>query len=595
MRNHYLPGDHRLADGSTPDEDTHPGVLGPRQGCPHEGGHQARIRQHLLALAVCLALSLLFFGPQILTRMSSWLLSDQPQDASIFVWMLRWWPYAIGHHIDPLFTTAAWAPGGINLAWVTSVPALGIVMAPVTQAFGPVFAFNVAELAAPALTAWTGYLLCRRITGAFWPALAGGLLFGFSPDLISEVGQGHPNLTLTFLIPLAGYLAVRLLEGSIRARWAVPLLGLVLAVQLYLSTEVFATLTLVGGLLAIVGYALGDGDLRRRLRRAAALVAGGYAVAAVLGAPLLYVAFTRPRPYKPVAFTGLTHGVQSAADFLGYVLPGRFTVLGEQFGQRWGHDGDPWYLGGPLILLLILFLITERRHRSTWVLAVGLVLTLLLSLGSTLAIFGAHVLPWRALSAIPVLHRAQPGRMISYVFLLAGIAVAIWLARPARHRLARWVLAVAALLVIMPNATGNVWARQVPVPPLLTAGGYHRYLTPGETVWVVAPYHSRQMVWQATTGFSFRLAGGFFGVTPPGLHRPGEQAILGTGSVTGARRASIRAFLRSHQAGAVLMAEEPTAVVHAMAQATGVPGVRQGGMVVFQLHRAPGGHPAKQR
>lgn len=594
MRNHYLPGDRPVADGSSPDEDTTQGAPGPGEGRLLAGGHRARAREHLLALAVSLALCLLFFGPQILTRMSSWLLSSQPQDASIFVWMLRWWPYAIGHHIDPLFTTAAWAPGGINLAWVTSVPALGIAMTPLTQAFGPVFAFNVAQLAAPALAAWTGYLLCRRIVGSFWPALAGGLVFGFSPDLISEVGQGHPNLALTFLIPLVGYLAVRLLEGSIRARWAVPLLGIVLAVQLYLSTEVFATLTLIGVLLAIIGYALGGSDARRRLRRAAAPLAGGYAVAVALGTPLLYVAFTRPRPYKPVAFTGLTHGVQSASDFLGYVLPGRFTVLGEQFGHRWGRDGDPWYLGAPLILLLILFLITERRRSSTWVLAVGLLVTLLLSLGSSLAIFGAHILPWRALSAVPVLDRAQPGRMISYAYLLAGITVAIWLARPSRHRAERWVLAVAALLVILPNAFGNVWARQVPVPPLLATGAYQRYLTPGETVWVVDPYHSRQMIWQAETGFWFRMAGGFFGVTPPGLHPPAEQAVLGSGSVTGATPASMRAFLRSHHVGAVLMAEEPASVIYAMAKATGVIGVQHGGIVIFRLDRGRASQTAGQ-
>lgn len=595
MRNHYLPGDRPATGGSTADEDTRQESSGPGESHSPARGRPARTREHLLALAVSVGFSLLFFGPWILYRMSSWFLSGQPQDGSIFVWMLRWWPYAIGHHLDPLFTTAAWAPGGINLAWVTSVPALAVVMTPLTQAFGPLFAFNVAQLAAPALAAWTGYLLCRRIVGSFWPALAGGLLFGFSPDLISELGQGHPNLALTFLIPLAAYLAVRLLEGSVRARWAVPLLGIVLAVQLYLSTEVFATLTLTGVLLAIVGFALGGSELRWRLRRAALPAAGGYAVALVLGSPLLYAAFTRPRPYKPVAFTGLTHGVRSAADFLGYVLPGRFTILGGQVGHRWGRDGDPWYLGAPLILLLILFVISERHRRRTWLLAVGLLLILLLSLGSSLAVFGVHILPWRALSAVPVLNRAQPGRLVSYAFLLAGIAMAIWLARPGRHRVGRWLLAVAALLVILPNATGNVWARQVPVPPLLTSGGYHGYLMPGETVWVVDPYHSRQMIWQAETGFSFRLAGGFFGVTPPGLHPPAAQAVLGSGSVTGATATSIRSFLRSHHAGAVLMAEEPAATVHAMARATGVAGVQHAGVVVFQLDRALASQAARQR
>ena len=193
MRNHYLPGDRPATGGPAADEDTRQDGAGPAESRSPGRGRRARTREHLLALAVSVGLSLLFFGPWILYRMSSWFLSGQPQDGSIFVWMLRWWPYAIGHHLDPLFTTAAWAPGGINLAWVTSVPALAVVMTPLTQAFGPLFAFNVAQLAAPALAAWTGYLLCRRIVRSFWPALAGGLLFGFSPDLISELARGIPT------------------------------------------------------------------------------------------------------------------------------------------------------------------------------------------------------------------------------------------------------------------------------------------------------------------------------------------------------------------------------------------------------------------
>lgn len=573
--------------------DTGQGTPGPEPGRTAGRGRRRRTREHLLALAACLALSLLFLGPWILGRMSTWFLSAQPQDGSIFVWMLRWWPYAIAHRTDPLFTTAAWAPGGINLAWVTSVPSLAVAMIPVTSAFGPFVAFNVSQLAAPALASWTGYLLCRRITGSFLPALTGGLCFGFSPFLLGEIGQGHPNLSLQFLVPLAAYLVLRRAEGSIGGRWFVPLLGALLAIQLYLSTEVFATMTLMGALYGVTGLVLGGRAWRPRLRRAIGATAGAYAVALALGSPLLWVAFTRPRPYKPVAFSGLTHGARGAADFLGYVIPGRFTVLGGQLGGRWGRDGNPWYFGIPLLLLLILFLVTERRKRRTWMIAAGLVITLALSAGGSLAVFGARVLPWRLVSAVPVLDRAQPGRLTGYAFLLSGVAVALWLARPDRgwRRPARWVLAGLAVLAIVPNLTGNVWARRVPVPPLLSAGAYHRYLSPGETVWAVDSFHSRQMVWQAETGFSFRLAGGFFGVTPPGLRPPAAQARLGTGSVSGASVASMRAFLGSHRAGAVLMAEEPAAAVRAMARATGVAGIRRGGMVIFRLGR---GSPASR-
>ena len=545
-----------------------------------------RMQEHLLALVLFTVLSLLLLGPWILGRMSTWLLSAQPQDGSIFVWALRWWPYALAHHVDPLYTTVAWAPGGINLAWVTSVPALAVTMTPVTLAFGPLVAFNAAQLVAPVLASWTGYLLCRKIVGSFGPALIGGLCFGFSPFLIGEVGQGHPNLSLAFLVPAAAYLVLRLVEGSIRPRWFVPVLGVLLAVQIYLSTEVFATMTLIGALAGLVGLAVGGRTARQRLWRVTGPVAAAYGVALVLAAPLLYVAFTRPVPYKPVRFGGLAHGAQSTADFLGYVIPGRFTILGGQVGHRWGPDGDPWYFGVPLILLLILFLITEWRQRRTWMVAASLALTLALSIGGSLAVFGAHVLPWRLVSALPVLGRAQPGRLVSYAFLFLGIVVAMWLARPVRRWL-RWALAVLALLAILPNVTSNVWARQVPVPRLLTTGAYRRYLTPGETVWVVDAFHSRQMIWQAGTGFSFRLAGGFFGVTPPGLRPAAAQAELGLGSVGGASVPDVRAFLRSHRVGAVLMAEEPRIAVRAMARATGVTGIQRGGVVIFRIGMRP--------
>src|SRR5205814_781487 len=150
-------------------------------------------------------------------------------------------------------TTAAWAPGGINLAWVTSVPLPAVALSPVTAVSGPFFSFNLVELAAPALAAWTAYLLCRHLVGAFLPALAGGFFFGFSPYLIDEFGMGHPNLSLVFLVPLAAYLVVRLLDGSLPARWVIPLLGVVLGVQLYISTETFATLTFMGFLFALIG------------------------------------------------------------------------------------------------------------------------------------------------------------------------------------------------------------------------------------------------------------------------------------------------------------------------------------------------------
>ncbi len=541
-----------------------------------------RAAEHLAAGVLFAGTALLLFGPRILGGMTTRLLSASTQDGSIFVWMFRWWPYAIAHHLNPWFTTVAWAPGGINLAWSTSVPAPAVAMAPLTQALGPLFSYNAVQLAAPVLAAWTGYLLCRRIVGSFAPAVLGGLCFGFSPSLIDEFGQGHPNLSLVFLIPVAAYLTLRLLEGSIRSRWLVCLLGIVLALQIYVSTEVAATLTLMGALFGVAGYALGEPGWRPRLRRAIGPVCAAYAVALVLALPLLYAAFTRLRPYKPIYFRTIGQGASGRGDLLRYVIPGRFTILGDQFGQRWGPYGNPWYFGIPLLVLLILFVITERHRRRTWALAAGLLLTLVLSTGDMLAVAGAHVLPWRLFALLPLLNRAQPGRLVSYAFLIAAVMVAIWLARPGR-RPVRWAAAALAALTILPNVGSNVWVRQVPMPRLLASGAYRRYLVRGETVWLVDPYHNRPMIWQAETGFAFRTAGGFFGVTPPGLPDADAQARLGLGSPQGISAPDIRTFLTSHRVGTVLMAEEPPGVVRAMAGITGVAGIQLGGMVVFQL------------
>ena len=83
-------------------------------------------------------------------------------DSDVFVWALRWWPWAIGHGANPLLSHVVWAPTGYNVAWTTTVPVAAIVVSPVTLAFGPVVAFDVLSLVAPALAAWTAYLLCMR-------------------------------------------------------------------------------------------------------------------------------------------------------------------------------------------------------------------------------------------------------------------------------------------------------------------------------------------------------------------------------------------------------------------------------------------------
>src|ERR1700683_2138497 len=56
---------------------------------------------------------------------------DPPQ----LMWLMAWWPHALAHGLNPLFSDAIWAPRGINLAWATSMPlASSIAAAPIAIA-----------------------------------------------------------------------------------------------------------------------------------------------------------------------------------------------------------------------------------------------------------------------------------------------------------------------------------------------------------------------------------------------------------------------------------------------------------------------------
>ena len=54
------------------------------------------------------------------------------------------------------------------------VPGAALIFYPVTAIAGPLFAYNLAMLLCPVLAAFFTFLLCRRLTGQFWPALFGG-------------------------------------------------------------------------------------------------------------------------------------------------------------------------------------------------------------------------------------------------------------------------------------------------------------------------------------------------------------------------------------------------------------------------------------
>ena len=89
-------------------------------------------------------------------------------------------------------------------------------MWPLTWLANPVVSFNVLTLLAPALSAWTAFLLARYLTRDRFASFIGGYLFGFSSY---ELGQllGHLHMDLIFIVPLL--LLFALLAAVVAALW----------------------------------------------------------------------------------------------------------------------------------------------------------------------------------------------------------------------------------------------------------------------------------------------------------------------------------------------------------------------------------------
>src|SRR5436309_3909197 len=127
--------------------------------------------QGLSALLLYAAVSVGLYAYPILGRFGSAYVGVGKTDSKLYMWSLTWMPYALAHALNPLSTQMVWAPGGVNLAWVTTIPGPAMAMIPVTKLFGALAAYNVLLVAAPALAGWGAYLVCKRVTNRFWPSV----------------------------------------------------------------------------------------------------------------------------------------------------------------------------------------------------------------------------------------------------------------------------------------------------------------------------------------------------------------------------------------------------------------------------------------
>jgi hypothetical protein len=516
------------------------------------------------------------------------LLSSLYGEASVFVW----WARAVPHASNPLLTKAAWAPSGMNLAWVTTLPGPSLVLTPLTRVAGPAASFNLLVLLSPPLTAWTAYLLAHRVTRRVLPALVGGFFFGFSPAIMREVQQGHPNLTMLFLLPLGVYLIVRRLEGSLGPVSFVLSLAAVLVGQFSIFIETFATATVIGVLIGVTAWAFAPSTTRRRLLDVGKLAAISYAIVAVVISPFLYTAFAYPEVAKPRDFSGLALGLHSLGDVGRFVRPGPAMALGPGIGHH-HPDVNFWYIGLPLLLLLAMFFFRGRQDWKVRTLALGFALCVILALGPSLPVSGHRIpLPWTLFAHLPLLGRARPGRLVAYAFLIASLSVAMWAAQArgrSRHPLLTWGLVCLVVVSILPKYWADIWTLNVRVPAFFTTADYRTSLCPGETVLTVNPSIYRPVYWQTQAHLFYRGVIWYPGFVPVDYQDPQFAERLATGKLRARDGPALLAFVSRHGVTAVLAEGVAQDVIDRLASTLGTTPQMVGDLTFMRLAPCPSG------
>jgi hypothetical protein len=481
-------------------------------------------------------------------------------DPPFFMWALKWWPYAIGHGLNPFYTNVVWYPGGANIATTTSIPGVAVALWPVTSLFGPIVAYNLAALLSPVLGALAAYALCRYLTGRFAPALVGGFIYGFSSY---ELGQltSHLQVALVCLVPLIALAVVRRHDGtSTRRRFIVELGGL-LAVQVLVSTEIAFDVTLLGAIALIGAWLLAPPSGRRRLLALAGEIVAGGMLALVAVSPYLYWALIKGNAADYGRVAGTLFAARYSLDPLNLVVPTPINWLGGNALPRLNHfeggnDAEAGgYLGIPLLVLFAVSAIFRRRLRSTRLLLLMFVATTLIALGPQINLGSdTIVLPWDLVENAPLFRAVLPTRFAVFLALIVAVGVALELGRSRRRPGLAWLVAVVGVAAVAPNPDTNFWHSRPPGVPLVVSAAKRYLPSSGSVLFVPVGQLGSSMYWQAAANFDFHFANGRVALVLPPEYDTEQASLWMSNAVGPPRRAELREFLVRHRVTAVVVA-----------------------------------------
>ena len=514
-----VPGGHRSANvhvvpaiiAAARDDDAIPRPGFPLMTSSDRAQHRL---QSFGALALYFALAVLLLDRGLIGHPGYFIGRDT--DPPQTMWFFNWWRFSLAHGLNPFISDWVWAPLGVNVAWTTCVTLPSLISIPLQLTVGEPATYNIIVMPMLPLAAFAAFLLCRRMTGAFWPSVLGGYIFGFSSYMLDEILR-HLVLICVFPIPLAVLVVLRRLDAEISTRRYTMTLAALLVVQFLCSVELFATMTIVGGFALLLAMTLFGSELRARLASLFAPTTSAYLLATFVLSPYLYYLFAFGFPHSPIWPPS-----RFSADLAGFFVPRETTGLGTvkllaAISRNCDFFQNSDYLG----IVLIVFI--EAFRRRYWSVPVGKFLAILLlviviaAMGPMLHFCGrpAFPMPWAMVERLPLISIALPMRFMMYAFLVVAVMIAMWFAASAARPI--WKVAAAAIILasIAPNPHASFWVSRLDIPAFFTDRTYANELEPREII-LPLPWGIRgnSMYWQLQSNMYFRMAGGWTGISP---------------------------------------------------------------------------------
>jgi hypothetical protein len=390
---------------------TQPPPAPPRPAAPgwHAAARAGRWPMHLVVLCCYLAAGVALTWPR-----ASYLTGRLPGDLdqSSYVWDFWWIAHQVTHLGNPWFTASLAAPAGTRLGFDTLMPLPGLLMTPVTLAFGPSASYNLLAIVVPGLSCYLAYRAARLWLSTGTGAVISGALYGFAAVLVWQDWY-HLNIALGALFfPLALEASVRLRRhpGPRRA----VLLGLVLGAAFLVNQET-----------AIMAAALAAAVLAgwlARSRSAAALrqsaLAAGVAVLAASPqiAAMAQQALTggAALPAALLAHQDTRYGVPLTSLFAPSPRTGYYGLhpVAAMFFYQTGKEGIPTF-GVMLTLLALLGLVVAWRRPATRLFGLAWLACAVLALGSVLRIGNHRFVPLAVTT-----HYVQMSALLPYTWLI---------------------------------------------------------------------------------------------------------------------------------------------------------------------------------